>query len=113
MNVTVETKDRQADRCLELMHKDYDECVACMIGQLAHRKCYVRGTLPCKILFYGMGPGRRENIRGIPFVGDSGEVLQSLTYPLRAAKSKHRIAYAFTNLIACRPCDRIGGPNRD
>jgi uracil-DNA glycosylase len=84
-------------------------CKKCGLHATANRKVHVRGQLPCDVLFLGEGPGKTEDIKGFPFVGKAGKLADLW---VEAALKKRRFRFAFINLVACRPCDKKGGPNR-
>lgn len=87
---------------------EWKDCEQCDIGSMAHRHVFFRGTLPCDVLFVGEAPGKDEDRSGSPFVGRSGKLLDQwikLSVP-------PGVRYAVANSVACRPCDRKGGPNR-
>lgn len=92
-------------------HKEWRNCSSCSscIGQLSEQNALVRGTLPCDVLFIGEAPGKTEAILGEPFVGASGMILNAW---IRHAFEGTPLTYAVTNLVACRPTDFPGGPNR-
>jgi len=89
--------------------KDWKTCTRCEIGRLASKHVFGRGQLPCDVLFIGEGPGKSEDALGEPFVGLSGRILDSW---IEAVIGKTDIRWAVTNMVACRPTDRLGGPNR-
>ncbi|WP_123619794.1 uracil-DNA glycosylase family protein [Halorubrum sp. CSM-61] len=70
------------------------------------RSQIVNGTGPtdADLLFVGEGPGAREDERGEPFVGRSGDVLDDALRDAGLARADVRI----TNCVRCRPPD-----NRD
>jgi uracil-DNA glycosylase family 4 len=91
-------------------HKlEWEGCTKCTIGTIAHSHVFARGTLPCNILFIGEAPGKTEDMLGEPFVGRSGKLLDTW---MEAAMGVSKFTYAIANLVLCRPCDKIGGPNR-
>lgn len=90
--------------------KQWNTCKKCSIGKKATRHCLVRGELPCDILFIGEGPGKIENIAGVPFVGQAGRLLSEWLFALREAQPNLRIA--LTNLVCCRPVDTATKGNR-
>jgi len=62
-----------------------------------------RGKLPAEVLFIGEAPGPQEDSHGYPFVGRSGELLETMirdTYQL----FRH-YSYFVTNTILCFPAD--------
>jgi DNA polymerase len=102
-------------RRVHLAHKNqWEHCTCCSIGHLAHHHVFARGTLPCRILFIGIAPGKTENVMGFPFVGKAGRLLD--TWLMRASfkiGTDFLQCYAITNLTLCRPTNKLGGANRD
>jgi uracil-DNA glycosylase len=105
--------------------QEWRSCMKCNIGLLAHEHVFARGNLPCDILFIGEGPGRTEDAVGKPFIGAAGQILVKWikkaleeTIEWDAVRTQSLGAggvwsYAITNLVLCRPTDRVGGPNRE
>jgi len=91
----------------DAMLGSYEDCQSCDIGTFAKKHVFGRGPLDSKIVFIGEGPGKLEDLEGKPFVGRAGQLLSKA---IKATGSKLNCFY--TNLVLCRPCDRLGGPNR-
>jgi len=66
-------------------------------------------VVPAEVLFVGEAPGKTEDVMGKPFVGRAGKLLD---YWIEYAKTKIDFTYCISNLVACRPTDRMGGENR-
>jgi uracil-DNA glycosylase family 4 len=60
-----------------------------------------RGKVPCDVLFVGEAPGASEDIRGIPFDGPAGQVLDRIV--ARGLDGREDLRVAFTNLVGCIP----------
>lgn len=88
----------------------WSACTQCPIGGMAHYHVAARGTIPCDILFIGEAPGKTEDVTGQPFVGRAGKLLDAWVEATASLDLKW--TYAITNVTMCRPCDRVGGPNR-
>lgn len=88
---------------------DWSPCNACKIGVIAKHKVFFRGKLPCDILFVGEAPGKTEDSVGLPFVGRAGKVLDEL---IKQALAGSNLRWGITNIVACRPCNGTGQPNR-
>lgn len=88
----------------------WNACKSCPLGRMAHRHVLGRGELPCHVLFIGEAPGKTENLRGEPFVGRAGTILNQMIGDL--AQRVGHFTYCITNTVACRPTDFLGGPNR-
>jgi DNA polymerase len=87
---------------------DWLSCRKCALGERAKLHVLGRGVLPAQVLFIGEAPGKSEDVLGEAFVGRAGRLLDKAV----AVANKKGVPVYFTNLVACRPCDRIGAPNR-
>lgn len=67
----------------------------------AARRCFVRGDLPCEVLFIGEGPGKSEDLTGLPFTGPAGHLLDDIV--AKGFAEFPNVRKAFTNLVACIP----------
>jgi DNA polymerase len=78
-----------------------DNCSACSLG--AGRICPVFGEGSGKngLMFIGEGPGRDEDLKGRPFVGRAGELLDKMCLSIKIDRSDSYI----TNIVKCRPPD--------
>lgn len=61
------------------------------------------------VMFIGEGPGEAEDVIGKPFIGPTGRFLRRECWPLANPSG---LVIMMANLVACRPQDKIGGPNR-
>ncbi len=75
------------------------QCTKCRLSK--KRTQVVPGVGPCssRVVFIGEGPGKDEDIRGEPFVGRAGKVLDEALE--RAGVDRSRVF--ITNLVKCRP----------
>ena len=71
----------------------------------AVKKCFVRGTVPCDVLFVGEAPGESENVLGEPFVGPAGKLIDRI---ILEAFTWTSFSHALTNLVCCIPRDEDG-----
>jgi len=76
-------------------------CTKCRLSK--RRMLVVPGDGPCnaKVVFVGEAPGRDEDVRGVPFVGSAGRLLDAA---LQSAGVSRRKVYC-TNIVKCRPPD--------
>ncbi|MBO4636184.1 MAG: uracil-DNA glycosylase [Clostridiales bacterium] len=74
-------------------------CNACGLRQYAKNVVVYRGGLNAPLMVIGEGPGEQEDIKGLPFVGPSGMLLQNLlaSYGLEGNNSH------ICNIVKCRP----------
>ena len=77
------------------------DCRRCPLCEGRNRVVLARGKIPCDVVFIGEAPGESENIRGIPFDGPAGCLLDSIAD--RAGLGRLRLLFA--NLVACFPAE--------
>ena len=84
---------------LELMVSEMLSCRACPLS--SDRTNVVPGTGPvdAEIMFIGEAPGANEDIKGEPFVGQSGKLLDNLLSSIELDRDSVYI----TNTVKCRP----------
>jgi len=86
---------------LEKLKEEYKNCGRCPL-LVNNRNNVVFGTGDSsRVLIIGEAPGMQEDLRNEPFVGRSGEVLNSLLADIGLSRSDVYI----TNTILCRPPD--------
>jgi len=86
-------------------HSYPEGCTKCELHKSRTNIVWARPSDPCpspKIMIIGEGPGEQEDLKGIPFVGRSGELLIDA---LKAAfDGKYFWTQVFiTNTVKCRP----------
>jgi len=89
-------------RTLSELHGLISKCVKC--DELAeYRTQTVPGVGPtdARVVFIGEAPGRWEDEKGEPFVGDAGTYLTELLEKI----GLHRSKVFITNIVKCRPPD--------
>lgn len=75
------------------------ECTACELAQNCTQKVPGVGNRQADLLIVGEGPGHDEDIRGEPFVGRSGQLLDRMLAAIGIAREQVYI----TNIVKCRP----------
>ena len=78
------------------------ECLACQKCRLAETRTNVVfgvGNTASPILFIGEGPGEQEDLKGEPFVGRAGKLLDDMLGTIGLDRSNVYIA----NIVKCRP----------
>ena len=72
----------------------------CKLKQFATNTVFADGVENSKIMFIGEAPGASEDLRGIPFCGESGELLDKMLASIGIYRNKN--AY-ITNTVFWRP----------
>jgi uracil-DNA glycosylase len=85
--------------------RDASGCTRCPLAEGRTQVVFGVGDPDAELVFVGEGPGREEDLRGEPFVGRSGKLLDRIMLEeLGIDRSRCYIA----NVVKCRPPD-----NRD
>lgn len=75
------------------------QCHACDLAQHCTQKVPGVGNHQADLLIVGEGPGHDEDLRGEPFVGRSGQLLDRMLAAIGIAREQVFI----TNIVKCRP----------
>ncbi|PKK82657.1 MAG: uracil-DNA glycosylase [candidate division Zixibacteria bacterium HGW-Zixibacteria-1] len=86
-------------RSLSSHQKGICECQNCPLGATRTKFVYGVGNPKADVLFIGEAPGRDEDLRGEPFVGRAGQLLDKI---LEAINFKREDVY-IANILKCRP----------
>ncbi len=74
-------------------------CQLCELGNLRTNIVIGRGNTKSQVMFIGEGPGEQEDLKGEPFVGAAGQLLDVLLEALMFKPDDYYIA----NIVKCRP----------
>lgn len=74
-------------------------CTSCPLSRSRHCPVMGRGNYHADIMFIAEAPGAQEDQQGIPFVGSSGEILDSLLQDCGLTREEIYI----TNILKCHP----------
>ncbi|MEW5925667.1 MAG: uracil-DNA glycosylase [Candidatus Zixiibacteriota bacterium] len=86
-------------RSLGSHEKAVCECQKCPLGATRTKFVYGVGNPKANVMFIGEAPGRDEDLRGEPFVGRAGQLLDKI---LAAINFKREDVY-IANILKCRP----------
>jgi len=75
------------------------ECKRCELWKTRTKPVVGEGSLSAKLMLVGEAPGYYEDLKGIPFVGKAGKVLDELLESVELGRSDVYIA----NVLKCRP----------
>lgn len=74
-------------------------CTRCGLCEKRHNVVFGVGNRQTDILFVGEGPGEQEDLKGEPFVGPAGQLLDDMLSIIDLDRSSCYIA----NIVKCRP----------
>lgn len=84
---------------LEELEKALSGFEGCPLKATAKNTCFKRGSDEARVMFIGEGPGRDEDLQGLPFVGRAGKLLDKM---LTAISLTEDDVYV-TNIVYWRP----------
>lgn len=74
-------------------------CTACGLCETRHNVVFGVGDRTADIMFVGEGPGEQEDLKGEPFVGPAGQLLDDMLSIIDIDRTNCYIA----NIVKCRP----------
>lgn len=75
------------------------ECTRCGLCQTRNNVVFGVGRRDADIMFIGEGPGEQEDLKGEPFVGPAGKLLDDMLSIIDLDRTNSYIA----NIVKCRP----------
>ena len=94
-----EAGERVTNDSLEIIREDIGDCQRCKLCKQRNTIVFGSGNPRAELVFIGEGPGRDEDIQGLPFVGRAGKLL---TQMIEAMGLKREDVY-ICNVVKCRP----------
>lgn len=89
----------EKQRLLEECQAKASQCKRCVLWETRKNTVFGKGNPEARIVFVGEAPGYNEDIKGVPFCGKAGDVLDEL---FSSVNFKREDTY-ITNIIKCRP----------
>ena len=75
------------------------ECTKCGLCETRHNVVFGVGPRDADVMFIGEGPGEQEDLKGEPFVGPAGKLLDDMMSIINLNRNNAYIA----NIVKCRP----------
>jgi uracil-DNA glycosylase family 4 len=83
-----------------LWKNEVDGCTKCKLAECGRTNIvFGQGNPDADLMFIGEGPGRDEDLQGLPFVGRAGKLLNDI---IKAMGMKREDVY-IANIVKCRP----------
>lgn len=83
----------------EALSAECARCEGCELCHTRHKLVFGVGDKNARLMFIGEGPGEQEDLRGEPFVGPAGQLLDRM---LEIIYLRREDVY-ITNIVKCRP----------
>jgi uracil-DNA glycosylase len=93
------SQPRIGDGTLQTIREDIGDCIRCKLHKGRTKIVFGDGHPHAKLLFIGEGPGRDEDLQGLPFVGRAGKLLTQMIEAMGLRRSDVYIC----NVVKCRP----------
>jgi len=84
---------------LQTIREDIGDCIRCKLHKGRNKIVFGDGSSKARLLFIGEGPGRDEDLQGLPFVGRAGKLLTQMIEAMGLRRSDVYIC----NVVKCRP----------
>lgn len=81
------------------LEKQCMECTRCGLCRTRNNAVFGTGRKDADIIFIGEGPGEQEDLKGEPFVGPAGKLLDNMLSIIDLDRTNSYIA----NIVKCRP----------
>lgn len=91
---------------LEKLYSENSSCAGCKLHTTRNKFVFGAGNPDSEIMFIGEGPGKDEDIQGVPFVGRAGELLTSI---IEKGMLLTREDVYIANVVKCRPTVDMAG----
>ncbi len=75
------------------------DCRSCALCETRHNVVFGVGPEDAEVMFIGEGPAQQEDLRGEPFVGPAGQLLDDMLLIIDLGRTNCYIA----NIVKCRP----------
>ena len=82
----------------ESLKHDCKSCRACSLGDTRHNLVFGVGNEQAEVMLIGEGPGEQEDLKGIPFVGPAGKLLDDMLEMIDLDRSKVYIALSLIHI---------------
>lgn len=86
-------------KSLEQFEKAIKDCTKCPLHKGRNKFVFGVGDSDADVIFVGEGPGRDEDLKGEPFVGRAGQLLDKILAAINFKRSEVYIG----NIVKCRP----------
>ena len=88
-----------AGETLDDIKNDLGDCTRCKLHSGRTTLVFGAGNPDATLMFVGEGPGRDEDLQGVPFVGRAGQLLTKIIASIGLTRDQVYIA----NVVKCRP----------
>lgn len=85
---------------IEALKREILNCQRCGLAETRNHVIFGEGNKQAPIFIIGEAPGRDEDLKGRPFVGESGQLLDKILHACGFNRHQHVF---ISNILKCRP----------
>ncbi len=93
------TSNDSSAKDLESFHNEIKDCQLCPLGATRTKFVFGVGNPNADLMLIGEAPGKNEDLKGEPFVGRAGQLLDKILAAINLSREEVYIA----NVLKCRP----------
>ena len=90
----------EKDTLMAMIQRECESCRSCELCGGRHNVVFGTGVTDARVMFIGEGPGEQEDLKGSPFVGKAGILLDKM---LKAIDLDRKTNIYIANIVKCRP----------
>jgi len=95
-----EKQEDMGDLSFKELEAKAQKCTKCDLSKTRTKVVFGHGPVPCDLMLIGEGPGEKEDLSGLPFVGRAGQLLTQILASINIDREKDIF---ITNIVKCRP----------
>ena len=99
LEFSIQLDCKKFNKDLDLFHQSICHCEKCPLSKTRQNFVFGFGNPRAKIIFVGEAPGKQEDLKGVPFVGRSGMLLDEILSEIDLRREDIYIC----NVLKCRP----------
>lgn len=84
---------------LKSFYHEINTCEKCSLANTRQNFVFGMGNPAADLMFIGEAPGQEEDLKGLPFVGRAGQLLDKMLFAMKLKREEVYIA----NVLKCRP----------
>ncbi|MCB0221288.1 MAG: uracil-DNA glycosylase [Chrysiogenetes bacterium] len=93
-----------AGESLDDIRADIGDCTRCKLHTTRTQIVFHDGGMGARVAFVGEGPGKDEDLQGVPFVGRAGKLLTDI---IEKGMGIPRAEVYICNVVKCRPTENL------
>lgn len=93
-----------AGETLDDIRADIGDCTRCKLHTTRTQIVFHDGGIGARVAFVGEGPGKDEDLQGVPFVGRAGKLLTDI---IEKGMGIPRAEVYICNVVKCRPTENL------